>query len=155
MKPAVKRPHSICQEARDESGYSLVEVLVAILILSVAILPMVGMFDAGLRAALVGSNYDKGRALANKELEEVKALSYPAAVQAYKPTNANPAGAANQNCDEDLTDAFGCSVTTTFVNASLSPDPNSKIGMQVQVTVNWDSNSNSYTTTGFVAAGTP
>ncbi len=34
-----------------ESGYSLVEVMVAIIILTVATLPIVGMFEAALRAA--------------------------------------------------------------------------------------------------------
>ena len=59
----------------DEGGYSLVEVIVSIMILAIAILPMVSMFDAGLRAADEGSNYDTARALANEKLEEIKALS--------------------------------------------------------------------------------
>lgn len=61
---------------KKESGYSLPEVMVSILILSIAIIPMVGMFDAGLRAAVVGSNYDKGRALAKKQLEITQSLPY-------------------------------------------------------------------------------
>lgn len=61
---------------RDQSGYSLVEVMVSILILTVAIIPMVSMFDAGLRSATTGSNYDKGRALAKKQLEQSQSLSY-------------------------------------------------------------------------------
>ena len=56
---------------KNEAGYSLVEVMVAIFILAVAIIPMVGMFDTGLRAAVLGGNYDRGRALANEKLEEV------------------------------------------------------------------------------------
>ena len=59
---------------RSESGYSLVEVMVAMMILAVAIIPMVGMFDAGLRAAVAGSNYDGARALANEKLEGIRAL---------------------------------------------------------------------------------
>jgi hypothetical protein len=46
------------------------------MLLTVAILPMVGMFDAGLRAAVLGSNYDTARALAKKQLEGVQSLSY-------------------------------------------------------------------------------
>ncbi len=57
-----------------QSGYSLVEVLTAVVILSLAILPMVGMFDAALRAAVRGGNYDGARARANEKLEEVRAL---------------------------------------------------------------------------------
>ena len=59
-----------------ELGYSLVEVMASILILSIAIIPMVGMFDAGLKSTTLGSNYDRARALANLKLEEAKSLPY-------------------------------------------------------------------------------
>src|SRR5215217_1025902 len=61
---------------REESGYSLVEVMVAIVLLAIAILPMFAMFDTGLKSANRGSNYDKARALANKQLEQARSLSY-------------------------------------------------------------------------------
>lgn len=48
----------------------------SILLLSVAIIPMVGMFDAGLRAAVSGSNYDQARAFANEQLENAKTRPY-------------------------------------------------------------------------------
>lgn len=62
-----------------ESGYSLVEVMVSIMILAVAIIPMVGMFDAGLKAATTGSNYDKARSLAKKQMEIAESVSYATA----------------------------------------------------------------------------
>jgi Tfp pilus assembly protein PilV len=61
---------------QEEPGYSLVEVLASIIILAVAILPMFAMFDMGLNGATRGSNYDKARALANKQLEQAQSLSY-------------------------------------------------------------------------------
>ena len=61
---------------KSEAGYSLVEVMVSILILAIAIIPMVSMFDAGLTAAVTGSNYDKGRTLAKKQLEMAQSLPY-------------------------------------------------------------------------------
>src|SRR5829696_5432233 len=61
---------------RDESGYSLVEVMVSIMILTIAILPMAGMFDMGLNSATSSSNYDKSRALANLKMEEAKSLPF-------------------------------------------------------------------------------
>jgi prepilin-type N-terminal cleavage/methylation domain-containing protein len=61
---------------REESGYSLVEVMVSIVLLAIAILPMMAMFDTGLHSANMGSNYDKARALANKQLEQAESLSY-------------------------------------------------------------------------------
>jgi prepilin-type N-terminal cleavage/methylation domain-containing protein len=61
---------------KNESGYSLVEVMVSIIILAIAIIPMVSMFDMGLKTAIQGSKYDKARTLANLKLEETKSLSY-------------------------------------------------------------------------------
>ena len=61
---------------REESGYSLVEVLASIIILAIAILPLVGMFDMGLNSATRGSNYDIARSLAKKQLEQARSLSY-------------------------------------------------------------------------------
>src|SRR5918998_29778 len=61
---------------REESGYTLVEVVVAIVILAVAILPMFGMFDMGLNAATQSSHYDKARTLANLKMEEAKSMPF-------------------------------------------------------------------------------
>jgi hypothetical protein len=66
----------LTERIRGESGYSLVEVMASIIILSLAILPMAGMFDMGLQTATTGSNYDKSRALANLKLEEAKSLPF-------------------------------------------------------------------------------
>ena len=63
---------------KQETGYSLVEVIVSIMILTIAIIPMVSMFDAGLRSATTAGNYDKARALAKKELEAAQSLPYGA-----------------------------------------------------------------------------
>ena len=67
--PALKR-------LREESGYSLIEVLVSIVIMTLAILPMIAMFDMGFRSATTGSNYDKARTLANLKLEQAKTLPF-------------------------------------------------------------------------------
>lgn len=50
--------------------------MASIIILSIAIIPMVGMFDMGLNAATRGSNYDKARSLAKKQMEIAQSLSY-------------------------------------------------------------------------------
>lgn len=60
----------------DESGYSLVEVLAAITILMIAILPMFKMFDVGLRVAENGSDYDRARTFVNSTLERAKSIPY-------------------------------------------------------------------------------
>ncbi|MBA3388453.1 MAG: hypothetical protein H0U02_03690 [Rubrobacter sp.] len=61
---------------KDEAGYSLVEVIASIIILSIAIIPMVGMFDMGLNAATSSGNYDTARALAKKQMEKAQSLPY-------------------------------------------------------------------------------
>ena len=60
----------------DEAGYSLVEVMASMVILALAIIPMAGMFDAGLDAATRGGRYDKARAFANERLERARVLPY-------------------------------------------------------------------------------
>jgi competence protein ComGC len=67
---------SMAKRIKGESGYSLIEVMVSIIIMTLAILPMVAMFDMGLNSTTVGSNYDKARMLANVKLEEAKNLPY-------------------------------------------------------------------------------
>ncbi len=136
---------------RSESGYSLVEVMAAIMLLTIAIIPMVGMFDMGLKSITMSSNYDKARALADTNLEKVRALPYLTAKTAYEPVNAsitatNPAAGTPVACDQGV---FTCTVTTTYVDDNFDPDPLSN-EMQVVVTVEWGA-SNSYTTTGLKA----
>ncbi len=136
---------------REETGYSLVEVMVSILIMAIAILPMMGMFDTGLQAASTGSNYDKARMLANANLEKVQALSYANARATYTPVNATPTPGDPVSCDQDIFSPprGNCEVTTTYVDESYLPDASFTTQMQVVVTVEWDGSS--YTTTGLKA----
>lgn len=131
---------------KEESGYSLVEVVVSIFILAAAIIPMVGMFDMGLKSATTGGNYDEARALANASLEKVRALPYADAQTAYTPVNATPTPGTSVACDQGV---YDCSVTTTYVNDALVASPVPPTKMQVVVTVTWDGKS--YTTTGLKA----
>jgi prepilin-type N-terminal cleavage/methylation domain-containing protein len=66
----------LIRRIQDQAGYSLVEVMASIIILSIAIIPMVGMFDMGLDSAVRSSNYDQGRTLAKKQMEVVQSLSF-------------------------------------------------------------------------------
>ncbi len=69
------------------------EVIVSILILTAAIIPMVGMFDMGLKTATTSGNYDKARAYANERLENAKSLSY-----ANAESNSFPGGVTPTSC---------------------------------------------------------
>lgn len=128
---------------KDESGYSLVEVIVSILLLSVAIIPMVTMFDAGLRTAVLGGNYDKGRTLANTKLEEVKALTYSEVESKYPPSGSPHTPAS--------VDGFTFEVTTRYLNADLAGPQTSPSTpyMSIRVNVKWQNGE--FTTTGLRA----
>ena len=135
-------------ERGGECGYSLLEVLAAIMILSLAILPMIGMFDAALRAAVLGSNYDKARALANEKMEEVRALPYE------RPGAAADSVTERYPPSRPVTGTEGIfvyTVRTNFVDATFS-DPGTSPPtpqMRVEVEVEWQGKS--YTTTGYVS----
>lgn len=160
------------ERLKNEAGYSLVEVMAAIMLLAVAIIPMVGMFDAGLRAAVIGSNYDRGRAIASEELAEIQALPFsspdlePASntansvVEIYPPSN-GPAPRAGltitpKPCPGTIPSGFNCQVETVYARPDASGivlDGTVRTMIQATVNVTWDGGSNSYTTTGLVSKG--
>lgn len=67
---------STIRRIAQEPGYSLVEVMVAMIVLTIAIVPMVGMFDAAIRSANAGGEYDEARTCAVQKLEQAKSLPY-------------------------------------------------------------------------------
>jgi prepilin-type N-terminal cleavage/methylation domain-containing protein len=149
----------LVKSLKSEAGYSLVEVMVAILILAIAIIPMVSMFDAGLRAAVTGSNYDRARAIAGEELEEIKALPFridpnppvDSAVELYPPVNN---GGIEKPCSAPIDAAFTCQVRTAYLNpTNLAEDGTARTMMSVRVTVIW-SGGGPYTTTGLISKET-
>jgi hypothetical protein len=154
-----------------ESGYSLVEVVASIVILSLAILPMVAMFDTGLRGARASGDYDKVRALANLKMEEAKSLPFDStddAIQDVKDNFPEPAGtlttydgSGRYTSDPPETQpGFPNSMTYVIDKQYMEPptasgDWNPRADctptclIKVTVTVNWDGNT--YKTFGLVA----
>jgi len=105
----------LTERIRGESGYSLVEVMVSIIILAIAIIPMVGMFDMGINSAIRGSNYDKARALANLKMEEAKSLPFATVKNSFPSPNGSAPNTTTGNsqatcdlsvCDPAIADAF-------------------------------------------------
>lgn len=112
---------------------------------------MVGMFDTGLKTAVLGGNYDGARALANQKMEEIKALPYnksggaaDSAVEKYA-----PGAAVTGNSG-----IYDWSVRTNYVDEALETSATEKGRMRVVVTVTWDEGRKSITTTGLVT-GSP
>ncbi|CAN5888271.1 hypothetical protein BH23ACT11_BH23ACT11_16040 [soil metagenome] len=138
-----------------ESGYSLVEVMVAIMLLGLAIIPMVSMFDAGLRAAVLGSNYDQARVTAGEELAEIQALPFDTSgdgtsdsvVEMYPPSSSpEPCSAPQPSFLDD------CQVYTAYAavgSSGIIEDSDSRKMIKVRVLVKWDGG-NSYEAIGLV-----
>jgi Tfp pilus assembly protein PilV len=152
-----------------EVGYSLVEVMASIIILTIAILPMAGMFDLGLRTTTTGSNYDKSRALANLKLEEAKSLPFaslqdtfpvtpstPDATTGYYDSGFIPASAPFTNFQYRIEKQYMKQVDTSLLEFrrcnedtnTCSTDTNL---MRITVTVQW-ADGNEYHTLGLVSA---
>lgn len=138
------------RHVKDECGYSLVEVMVAIMLLSVAIIPMVSMFDAGLRAAALGGNYDQARSLANKQMENAQSLPY-GSVKTSFPTSTSSFNSNGYSQTRGLTDPtdpsfsnFTYDVEKQYVRAlssggtTFANSPTDVGLMRITVTVWWD-----------------
>ena len=167
----------LTERMRGESGYSLVEVMASIIILTLAILPMMGMFDMGLQSATRGSSYDKSRALANLKLEEAKSISYanlessfpvspstPNSASGYYDSGFIPAGGDFTNFQYRIQKQYMRQPTKAPGSTSepfLPCDPTSTdptiacslgtVLIRVTVTVQW-ADGNEYTTYGLVSA---
>ena len=140
---------------KDESGYSLVEVIASIMILTIAIIPMVAMFDMGLNAATRGSDYDQARAFANQQLELTRVLpysdvrdNYPVALST--PNSSGAYASTSLPAPEGVTLPGGSTYTVnkqyvlvqsyTFP-ATIANSSTDSGAILVRITVNWGSNS--------------
>lgn len=125
------------EDSRRESGYSLVELMVAIVVLTVAVLPMVGMFDAGLRAATASGDYDAARACAGQRLEQARSLPYETVAAGLPGGVCEPSG-------------FAYRVRTESVDRRLQVVSEDRGLTKVTVTVEWG-DGGSYRVSGVVS----
>jgi prepilin-type N-terminal cleavage/methylation domain-containing protein len=121
----------------DESGYSLVEVMVAIVVLTVAVVPMVGMFEAAIQAADASGDYDRARTCAVQKLEQVKSLPYEAV----------EGGLQGGVC---AASGFGYTITAQPISTDLGESSGEEGLSMITVTVDWGGE-NSYGVTGVVS----
>ncbi|AHY47280.1 Hypothetical Protein RradSPS_1997 [Rubrobacter radiotolerans] len=116
----------------EESGQSLVEVTVAVVILTACILPLAGMFDTALGASGRGGDRDRARLEAHSAVEALRALGYRETALRYAP--GRPAVCPDDRPD----DRFGCTLETVFVNEDLEPAERDGGRMLVRVRVAWE-----------------
>ena len=122
---------------KSAAGYSLVEVMVAMVVLTVAVVPMVGMFDAAIGAADASADYDKARTCAVQKLEHLKSLPYEAI----------EGGLQGGVCDSS---GFGYTVATESIDTDLGDGSGEEGLTMVTVTVDWDGE-DSYVVSGVVS----
>jgi hypothetical protein len=110
--------------------------MVAIVVLTVAIVPMASMFGTAMEAADAGGDYDEARSCAVQKLEQVKSLPYES-VEAGLPSGAcEPVGLRYE-------------IETQPVGTDLGAGPG-EAGLTM-VTVTVDSSGSSYGISGVVS----
>ena len=129
MRSSIRKP-------APDSGYSIVEVMVAIIVLTIAIVPMVGMFDAAIVAADASGDLDEARTCAVRELEQAKSLPYGTVEAGLDGGTCEPSG-------------LEYTVNTEPVDADLGYGSGGEGLTMVTVTV--DSGGSSYSVSGVVS----
>jgi prepilin-type N-terminal cleavage/methylation domain-containing protein len=127
----------VISPTKSAAGYSLVEVMVAMVVLTVAVVPMVGMFDAAIGAADASADYDKARTCAVQELEHLKSLPYEAV----------EGGLQGGVCDSS---GFRYTIATESIDTDLGDGSGEEGLTMVTVTVDWDGE-DSYVVSGVVS----
>jgi prepilin-type N-terminal cleavage/methylation domain-containing protein len=127
----------VTSPTKSTAGYSLVEVMVAMVVLTVAVVPMVGMFDAAIGAADASADYDKARTCAVQKLEHLKSLPYEAVEGGLPGGVCDPSG-------------FGYTIIAQPIGTDLGEGSGEEGLTMVTVTVDWDGG-NSYVISGVVS----
>lgn len=113
------------------------EVMVAMIVLTIAIVPMVGMFDAAIGAADASGDYDEARTCAVQRLEQVKSLPYETIEGGLQDGACQPSG-------------LGYTTTARPIGTDLGGGSGEEGLSLVTVTVDWGGE-NSYSISGVVS----
>ena len=111
--------------------------MVAIVVLTVAVVPMVAMFEAAILAADASGDYDEARTCAVQKLEQVKSLPYEAV----------EGGLQGGAC---ATSGFGYTIAAQPIGTDLGEGSGEEGLSMITVTVDWGGE-NSYGVTGVVS----
>ncbi len=96
---------------RQEAGFTLAEVMIAGLVMVVAMIPIIGMFDGAINASMSVTNIHASVAVAQTAMEQIKAMPYYVSYTgtdkdvddhfwgSRSPINSNPAGAGGPDWD--------------------------------------------------------
>ena len=110
---------------------------VAIVVLTVAVVPMVGMFEGAIRSANASGDYDRARACAVQKLEQVKSLPYETVETGLPGGVCEPSG-------------FGYTIATRPIGNDLGDGSGEEGLSMITVTVHWGGG-NAYGVSGVVS----
>jgi hypothetical protein len=111
--------------------------MVAMVVLTVAVVPMVGMFEGAIRAANASGDYDEARTCAVQQLEQVKSLPYETVEGGLQGGVCKPSGLAY-------------TIAARSIGTDLGDGSGEEGLSMITVTVEWDSG-NSYSVSGVVS----
>jgi type IV pilus modification protein PilV len=125
--------HRTAPRLADHRGFTLAEVLVAMMILTIGLVALVGLFHVGLQATQVGQQKSTAVFLAEQKLEQIKAWAISTAAGRGYATITNGAPSTAACCAADAYNSIPSYGTyRRQVNINDGPVPNTK---QIQVQV--------------------
>ena len=130
----------VCRQ--QEKGFLMIEVVIAIVIISIALVAAGGMFIQATRANTSASQYTAATALAQEQLERLKQQpsTYWKGLTVPRDISLESGGISSVTLN-----SVAYTITT---NAKTCPEDATNL-VQVEVTVSWNSNANSVMMTGF------
>lgn len=100
----------------DEAGFGLIELMIAMTVLAIGILALFAMFESGIRSITRASTVTTAAALADKEMENFRAIRYTAiglpeslVTAAATPYSSDPAFSASARVALDACGTAPCS----------------------------------------------
>jgi len=111
--------------------------MVAMVVLTVAVVPMVGMFEGAIQAANASGDYDEARTCAVQKLEQAKSLPYETVEGGLPGGVCSPSGLAY-------------TIATQSIGTDLGDGSGEEGLTMITVTVSWNGG-NSYSVSGVVS----
>lgn len=121
------RARTVAARSREEGGFGLIELLIAMTVMLVGVLSIFAMFESGLRQLTRASNVTTASALADSEMENYRAVRYTvigmtqaaldAADAPYSGDTAYRAGGTNQPNEAVTLGSSSYSPTQTLTGA--------------------------------------
>ena len=75
-KPVLLRTRQLRASSREEGGFGLIELLIAMTVMLVGIFAIFGMFESGIRQIRRASDVTTAAALADSQMEQIRAVKF-------------------------------------------------------------------------------